>query len=121
MRESDSLDAHLREWKLSDPSAELDRRVIAAYRSAIPAERVPSRAWRRFRWRKFWTTRVSIPAPALAAAALAILALFLWLRRPAAAVPPQETQGVVTRLNVSGFQPLPNGDARVIPAKEVQR
>jgi hypothetical protein len=27
----------------------------------------------------------------------------------------------VTRLNASGFRPLPNGEARVVPAMEVQK
>jgi hypothetical protein len=52
---------------------------------------------------------------------LTIFALYFWLR-PAAAPPmPAETPGVVTRLNTSGFQPLPNGEARVIPAVEIRK
>ena len=115
MRESDSLDARLREWKIAEPTEALDQRVLAAYRSAAPAAQ-DSRLWGRF-----WTMRVSIPAPALVAAALAVLALFLWWQPSAAPAPAPETPGAVTRLNVTGFQPLPNGDARVIPAMEVQR
>ena len=116
MKETDLLDALLREWKLSEPTVGLDQRVIAAYRSAVRRDRVSARVWRRF-----WTTRVSIPAPALVAAALAIFALFLWLLPSAAPAMWRDTPGAVTRLNASGFQPLPNGDARVVPAMEVQR
>jgi hypothetical protein len=86
--------------------------VISAYRSAVRPPRV---------WRRFWTMRVSPPAPALVAAALAILTLFFWLRPSAAPAPSPEASGVVTRLNASGFQPLPNGQARIVPAMEVQR
>lgn len=116
MREPDSLDALLREWKSPEPPGELDRRVTSAYRSAVRPPRFSPRGWR-----QFWTMRVSVPAPALLAAALAIVALFFWLRPSAAPAASPETSGVVTRLNASGFQPLPNGEARVIPAMEVQK
>ena len=110
MREPDPLDVVLRaEWKSPEPTAAFDQRVTAAYRSAAH----PSA------WLRFWRLRFSVPAPALVAAMLAIFALFLWLR-PAPGTPvPAETAGAVTRLNASGFQPLPNGEARVIPAVEV--
>ena len=113
MKEPDSLDSLLREWKAPDPAAELDRDVLAAYRSAVPQPRPPSQFWQRF-----WTMRVSLPAPALVAAMLAICALFLWFR-PSASPPAEPRRSdAVTRLNAAGFQPLPNGDARVIPAVE---
>jgi hypothetical protein len=112
MREPDLLDALLREeWKSPEPAAALDHRVTAAWRSAV----------RPSAWRRFWSLRVSVPVPALGAAMLTIFALYFWLR-PAAAPPmPAETPGVVTRLNTSGFQPLPNGEARVIPAVEIRK
>jgi hypothetical protein len=116
MKESDSLDALLRDWKSPEPTADLDQRVISAYRSAVRPSRFSLRVWR-----QFWTMRVTVPAPALVAAALAIFALFFWLRPSAAPVAPPETSGVVTRLNVNGFQPLPNGEARIVPALEVQK
>ena len=111
MKEPDSLDDLLREWKLPEPTAELDRRVIAGYR--------PGGGWRRF-----WTLRVSVPAPAMVAMALVIVALLIWLRpvaAPAALAPAREKPGAVTQLNASGFQPLPNGEARVIPAMEIPK
>ena len=116
MREPDSLDALLREWKSPEPTAELDQRVRSAYRSAVRPPRFSSRVWR-----QFWAMRVSVPAPALLAAALAIFALFFWLKPVAAPAESPETSGVVTRLNAHGFQPLPNGEARVVPAMEVQK
>ena len=112
MREPDSLDTLLREWKSPEPTVELDRRVTSAYRSAV---RPPAA------WKQFWKLRVSVPAPALVAAALAIFALFFWLRPSPAPSSSPETFGVVTRLNASGFQPLPNGQARVVPAMEIQK
>ena len=115
MREPDSIDALLREWKSPEPTAELDQRVTSAYRSAVRPSRFSPRGWR-----QFWTMRVTVPAPALVAAALAIFTLFFWLR-PSAAPSASPEAGVVTRLNASGFQPLPNGEARVVPAVEVQK
>ncbi len=116
MRETDSLDVLLRKWKSPEPTPELDQRVMSAYRSAVRPERssVPA-------WRQFWTTRVSVPAPALVLAALSIIILFFWWRPSAAPVTSPETPGAVTRLNVSGFQPLPNGEAHVVPAMEVKK
>jgi hypothetical protein len=116
MREPDSLDNLLREWKSPQPSAELDQRAMSAYRSAVRAPRFSPRAWR-----QFWRMRVSVPAPVLVAAVLAMFALFFWLRPPAAPAASPQTSGVVTRLNVRGFQPLPNGEARIVPALEIQK
>jgi hypothetical protein len=112
MTEPDPLDSVLREWQAPDPPAGLDREVLVAYRSAVPR---PAPFWHRF-----WTRRISLPAPALLAAAIVILGLFIWLR-PLAQPSSPDPSGVVTQLNATGFQPLPNGDARVIPAMEVQK
>jgi hypothetical protein len=112
MKEPDPLDTLLREWKSPEPAEELDRRVVEAYRSAARPQR-PSLGI----WQQFWTMRVSVPAPAFVAAALAIFTLFLWLR-PAAS---PKTSDAVTQLNASGFQPLPNGKAQIVPAVEIQK
>jgi hypothetical protein len=111
MREPDSLDALLREWRSPEPAEELDQRVTSAYRSATSAGS----------WRRFWTMRISVPAPALAATALAIFILFLWFRPPASPSASPKTSDAVTQLNASGFQPLPNGKAQIIPAVEIQK
>jgi hypothetical protein len=119
MKEPDSLDDLLHEWKLPEPTPGLDRRVISEYRSAVrPAGIFPQG------WRQFWTMRVSVPAPALVVVAIAAVALFIWLRpaaAPAASTPARETPGAVTQLSANGFQPLPNGEARVIPAAEISK
>jgi hypothetical protein len=112
MIDPDSLDALLREeWKAPEPTAALEQRMTFAYRSAVR----PSVWWR------FWKFRVSVPAPVLVAAMLTILALLLWLRPTAPPAVSPEANSVVTRLNASGFQPLPNGEARIIPAMEIKK
>jgi hypothetical protein len=116
MREPDSLDALLREWKSPEPTAEFDQRVTSAYRSAVHPPRFSPRIWQ-----QFWTMRVSVPAPVLAAATLVVFILFFWLWPSAVPAVSPGTYGVVTRLNASGFQPLPDGHARVIPAMEIQK
>jgi hypothetical protein len=110
MTKPDPLDSVLREWQAPEPSAGLDREMLAAYRSAVPRS-TPF-------WQRFWSARISVPAPALLAATIAILGLFIWLR-PITQPSSPDPSGVVTQLNATGFRPLPNGDARVIPAMEV--
>ena len=112
MKEPDSLDALLREeWKSPEPSPALDERVTSAWRSAV----------RPSAWLGFWRLRFSVPAPALVAAMFAIFALYFWLRPAVAPALPAEASRAVTRLNATGFQPLPNGEARVIPAVEIRK
>jgi len=102
MSEFDPLRTVLREWKAPEPSAALDERVRAGFRIL----RAPSP------WARFWSARVSVPVPALAAVGL--LAAVAWLVefRP---TPPAATRqpAVVTRLEATGFQPLPDGVALV--------
>ena len=107
MNERDPLRTLLQEWEAPEPSAALDQRVLAAYH-----------ARRGSFWRGLWSFRVSIPAPVLAAAVLMILVGF-WIDRRS--VPPQRPTpvapaagGYMTRLETAGFQPLPDGDIRVI-------
>ncbi len=108
MNEKDPLRSLLHEWEAPAPPASLDTRVRAAYRG-----------WRRSTfWRRLWAFRVSVPAPVLAAAVL-LIAAGLWIeRRP---VPPQRSApvapaaiGYLTRLETAGFQPLPDGEVRII-------
>jgi hypothetical protein len=107
MNEKDPLRALLQEWEAPEPSAALDVRVRAAYR----AGRRPTL------WERLWSFRVSIPVPVLAAAVMILLGL--WIdRRP---VPPPRPAPVppgagayMTRLEAAGFQPLPDGEIRII-------
>jgi hypothetical protein len=116
MNEPDPLDSLLREWKAPEPGAGLDQDVMAAYRSTVCPPR-PSAP----RWQRFWRMRVSVPVPALLAAAVVVFGLLIWLRPPAPSPASPGGSDALTRLNASGFQPLPNGEARVIPAMEVQK
>jgi hypothetical protein len=120
--ETDPLGSILREWKAPDAPASLDARMLAAYR-----ERRRSSAWQ-----GLWSARISVPVPLLAALLLIAAAVFLEFRAqptPARPVLRMESQlvslpeggGCVTRLNATGFQPLPNGDARVVDAKEIKQ
>jgi hypothetical protein len=112
MREPDPLSALLREWKSPEPSPELDRRIAAAYRDAVPRPPI---------WRRFFQARVSVPVPVFAVGVLLVLAVFVWFRESSAPQALPATSDLVTRLNATGFQPLPNGEARVISVKELKK
>jgi hypothetical protein len=107
MTENDPLRAVLREWKTPEPSAELDTRVRRGFRMA----RAPSP------WVRFWTARVSVPVPVLAV--LMVLVAMVWLVefRPAPPAPVRRP-GMVTRLEATGFQAVPNGVALVEDVKQ---
>jgi hypothetical protein len=110
MSENDPLRAVLQEWKVPEPSATLDESVRAGFRAARP----PSA------WAQFWSARVSVPLPALTgAAAMVLVAAAAWLIafRPSPPAPVQRP-GVVTRLEATGFLPVPDGSALV---KEVRQ
>jgi hypothetical protein len=108
MSENDPLKAVLREWQAPEPSAALDQRIRAGFLAMRSASR----------WARFWSARVSVPVPVLAAVLL--LAAVAWLveSRPAVQPVPPSQPGVVTRLEATGFQPEPNGAARVEEVKQ---
>jgi hypothetical protein len=106
MSEMDPLRAVLREWEAPEPPAALDARVRAGFRAAV----MPSA------WGRIWSARVSVPVPVLAAAVLVLAVAWLVEFRPAA--PASHPPGVVTRLETTGFQPLPDGIARVEEIKQ---
>ena len=116
MKENDPLNSLLREWEAPEPSSALDARVRAAYRAAHQ----PSL------WRRMWSVRVTIPVPVLAA--LLLIAAVAWLQfragrpasQPTVAVPPLEG-GYVTRLEIAGFKPLPDGNVRIIRSGESKK
>ena len=109
--ENDSLKNVLREWQPPKPNAALDARMKAAYRAA----------YRPSPWYQFWKMRVTLPLPAVAAALLLIFVLFLQFRSAPAPVAPRTDRGYVTRLEATGFQPLPNGAARVVSVEGVRQ
>ena len=107
MNEKDPLRSLLQEWEAPQPSAALDARVRAAYRAGRPTF-----------WRRLWSFRVSIPAPVLAAAVLMIVA-GLWIERRLVPPQPPAPAGAgagtyLTRLEATGFQPLPDGEIRIV-------
>ena len=109
--EDDKLRGVLRAWEAPEPNPEMDARVRAAWRALHPPG-----------WKRIWTARVSVPVPVLAA--LLLLAAFLLVKfgatRRSTAETPSGHGGYVTQLNATGFQPVPNGEARVITVKEAQ-
>lgn len=112
MREHDPLHALLEEWKAPEPSTEFDRRVAAAYRHSQSHPAILGR---------FWRARVSVPAPVFAVAVVVALVVFFWFRVAATPGPSRDTPNIVTYLNATGFQPLPNGAARVVRVTEVRK
>ena len=107
MNERDPLDGLLREWRSPEPGTELDRRVTSAYRSAT----TPSM------WRRFWRTRISIPAPVLVSAALVLFALVIWVRSasntPLQVPAPPDTQAK-RPVSLADFQPVERLQPHVI-------
>ena len=119
MNETDPLQPVLREWQAPEPPRGMDARLLAAYR----AQYLPSR------WRSFWSARVSVPVPVLAAALVIVAAIALLVRpapRPvlhmdSTAVAQEGERRYETRLDATGFQPLPNGAVRVVKVEGVSQ
>jgi hypothetical protein len=111
MMHDDPLQEVLREWKAPEPPAALDARVRAAYRAA----------YRPWSWSVLWKTRISVPVPALAVLIVLALAWLVQFRSAPAPVPPSAGRGYLTRLDETGFQPLPNGAARVVPVGGIRQ
>jgi len=111
MIERDPLDELLRELKSPEPPPGMDHFVVETYRASFPPSKLRTQAW----WR-FWEMRVSVPVPVLLAAAIVIVVLF-WYRSTTPPSAAAGTTGIVTSLNSTGFQPLPNGEARIITVK----
>jgi len=89
----------------------MDARVRAVWRASHPPG-----------WKRIWTARVSVPVPVLAALLLiaALLLAKFGAARRSTAETPSGHGGYVTQLNATGFQPVPNGEARVITVKEAR-
>lgn len=97
--DDDPLDGMLGEWRAPEPPAAMDERMLAAFRS---------RSARKWHW-----------APAPAAALVIAAALLIGFRWGQPRTPP--IHGYVTRIDAQGFQPLPNGAARVARREEVRQ
>ncbi|HJZ95190.1 MAG TPA: hypothetical protein VKE70_01710 [Candidatus Solibacter sp.] len=110
MKDHEQLHDVLREWKAPEPTAAMDAKVLEAFHAARPPL-----------WKSLWTWRISVPAPALAALVLLWIVWFVEFRPAPAPVSPRVDTGYVTRLDVNGFQPLPNGAARVVSVGAIQQ
>ena len=111
MMENDLLKHILKEWRAPEPGTAMDTRLRAAYCDV----------YRPSPWKLFWMTRISVPAPALAVLAILVLAMFLQFRSGPAPVAPRADRGYVTRMEATGFHPLPNGAARVVTVEGVRQ
>ena len=117
MREPDSFDALLREqWKSPSPTEELDQRMISAYRRHMRYRRFSTDTWR-----KVWRMKVSVPVPLLAATAVTMAGLFFWLHSTTPLPASSETSRTVIQSRAGEFQPLPNGEARVVLVTEFRK
>jgi hypothetical protein len=107
MNKEENLNSILREWKAPEPSPELDGRVLNAFHE-VRSVRV-------------WSRQLphSLKAQVLLIAATVIFAVAVTVLfrhgKPSAGVPQ-----IVTRINGSGFQALPNGSATIIKSKEIK-
>lgn len=108
--EEDSLRRLLREWEAPEEPPAMDARIRAAWRAAYPAPP---------RW-NFWSARVSVPVPLLAAVMLVLLAVVLFRSEPPA-FSPGGGRAYVTQVDAEGFQPLPNGAARVVKLEGISQ
>ena len=111
---NDPLRSLLREWQPPEPTAEMDARMFAAWRAAWRAADPPASRW------NFWSAQVSVPVPVFAVAVLVLLALLLQFR-PAPAVTVRGPSLVTTQVDAEGFQPLPDGAARVVKLKGISQ
>ena len=109
MKDNDPLNSILREWESPEPSSGLDARVRAAYLAML----------RPSPWKRMWFSRVSIPIPVLAGLLLLVTAMW-WIqsRSRTLGVQPVITSPAeneyVTRIEIAGYQPLPNGATRIL-------
>ena len=111
MKEQDPLQLLLREWEAPEAPPSLDIRVRTAYHDSR----------RGSLWERLWTFRVSVPVPVLAAALL-LIAAGVWIeRRSSPPIRPAAPSGYITRLESAGFQPLPDGEVRVIRHGETKQ
>jgi hypothetical protein len=108
LMDDDRLHEILREWEVPAPAAKMDDCVRAAWRTAHPPA-----------WRRLWSARISMPVPVLAGLLLLAVALFVSLRLAPTASP--AIGRYVTRLNATGFQPAPNGEARIVKIEEMKQ
>ena len=105
MTEDDPVHPLLGKWEAPEPPAAMDARIRAAWRAGLHERRTRPEGYLGLRH--------------LAAVLLVIFALLIVLRPlPRAA---HGESGYVTRLGAAGFQPLPDGAARVVRMSEVRQ
>lgn len=103
MDEQDRLRRALDAWEAPLPGPALERRLMDSYHREM---RRPG--W----WRRFWTTRISVPVPLAAGAGLLVLLAFVLLRtgpqpqpRPAL-IRAEQSATIITVGDFTGFRPV---------------
>lgn len=110
MNERDSLKSLLHEWKAPESTDALDARVYAAYGSRRPG----------LVWHLWWTrtTKALSLAAVIALPLVVSLRVNTWVNPQQPAVPARPAAvGFVTRIEMSGYQPLPDGQIRLIRSR----
>jgi hypothetical protein len=101
------LSRRLSQWRVPEPSAALDERVLAAYR----------RRQARFHfWSRFPT--IAVPLPVASAIALAFLLMAFSIARRPDSPHAQSSNGapVITSMSLAGFRPMDEINVSVISA-----
>ena len=107
MTDDERLRALLRESATPTPGAALDGRILAAYRALHPPL-----------WRRIWTMRISVPMPVMAAAMVLLVAVLWFALRQPSPTANAPASHYAHKTESAGFQPLPDGAARVIEVKD---
>jgi hypothetical protein len=125
--QDEELDGLLRRWGAPVVPEGMDERMLAAYRRQVRA----AEPW----WSRLFTASVRVPLPVAVGLLMLLVVTAALALRPVADAPTAGTSGpsapvqavravdppVVTRTDLSGFQPVSEVTATVVPEKEMRQ